>query len=218
MIQSLPPGAEFRYNLLVDNINEAFFRDVPASTKVDHNVLVNASFQRQFLPSGGVLFAAGAFSNNTVDVGGMKLGWFAAPFIPFDGTHKATVQNNVFTGFAYQNQTDLIVAGAAMAADHNCVFNPDTTKLRAYGDSGMGAGDVTTDPKFAQARVVPFPISDGDVWRRRVTVSQVLALYRAIYTPAADSPLLHATVDGFNIGAVGAGVQDPSDKFGKFGQ
>jgi hypothetical protein len=217
MIQSLPPGAEFRYNLLVDNINEAFFRDVPSTTKVHHNVLINAGFQRQFLPSGGVLFAAGTFNNNTVDVGGTKLGWFAAPFIPSDSTHKATVQNNVFTGFAYQNQTDLVAAGSVSAADHNCIFNPDTTKLRAYGDGGMGSGDVTADPKFAQARVVPFPISDGDVWRRRVTVSQVLALYRAIYTPAAGSPLATAGTGGFNIGAVGAGVVDPNDKFGKFG-
>jgi hypothetical protein len=219
MIQSLPEMAKFQYNLLVDNINEAFFRDIPASASVHHNVLVNSGFQRLFLPSGGVLIAAGSFDNNTVDVGGMRLGWVAAPFMPFDGTHHlASVRNNVLTGFAYQNQTDLIAAGAASAADHNCVFNPDTTKLRAYADGGLGSSDVTADPHFAQPRVIPFPISDGDVWRRRVTVSQVLALYRAIYTPAAgSSPLIGAGANGLNIGAIGAGLVDPSDKFGKFG-
>lgn len=224
MIQSVP--GPFQYNLLVDNINEAFLRDFAAGVKVHHNVLVNTSFQRIYLPSGGVLSGNGEFYANTIDVGGAQLGWFANPFIPRDpGSQLASVRSNVFSGFAYENATELIEAGAAASADYNCFHNPDTTKLKRYGTAGLGAhdcgGGASTDPKFAQPRVVPFPIADGDIWRRRITTSQILALYRGIYTPAAGSPLIDRgdPVDGAgaDIGAVGAGTAHPDDKFGKFG-
>ncbi|TMQ28599.1 MAG: hypothetical protein E6J90_00295 [Deltaproteobacteria bacterium] len=219
MIQSLV--GEFRYNLLVDNINEAFFRSYDTGTRVHHNVLVNCGFQRAFLPSGGVLFAAGTFDANTIDVGGAQLGWINSPFIPSDSQHHLTsLRNNVFTGFAYDQSTNVVESGAATSADYNAFYNPDTTKLRPYGDTGLGSHDVHTDPRFAQPRSIPFPIGDGDVWRRRVTVSQILALYRSIYTPASGSPLIDAgdpASTGVDIGAVGAGVADPADKFGRFG-
>ena len=226
MIQSIP--GEFRYNLLVDNINEAFLRFFDAQTSVHHNVLVNVGFQRQYLPSGGVTYGDGAFYSNTIDVGGAKLGWFDNPFAP-DDSKLASVRNNVFAGFAYQNPTDVFASGAATAADYNCFYNPDTTTLTNYGDPGLGAhdcgGGASTDPKFSQARVIPFPIADGDLWRRNVTVSQILALYRQIYTPAAGSPLIDTGdpsddtggVRNTDIGAVGAGNPHPDDQFGKFG-
>jgi hypothetical protein len=224
MIQSVP--GPFRYNLLVDNINEAFLRYFGRGVNVHHNVLVNASFQRVYLPSGGVLSGDGAFYANTIDVGGAKLGWFANPFIPRNAPSQLTsVRSNVFSGFAYENPTELIEAGATASADYNCFHNPDTTKLKRYGTLGLGAhdcgGGASTDPRFAQARVVPFPIADGDIWRRRITTSQILALYRGIYTPAAGSPLIDAgdpaDGPGSDIGAVGAGVAHPDDKFGRFG-
>ncbi|HEX3481446.1 MAG TPA: hypothetical protein VHT91_40815, partial [Kofleriaceae bacterium] len=204
MIQSLPPNTQFQYNLLLDNINEAFFRDYGATVKVHHNVLVNSGWQRLFLPSGGVLQAAGEFTNNTVDVGGAQLGWINGSFVA-DNSSLKVLRNNVFTGFAYDNATDLVAGGAVTAggADHNCFFNPDTTKLTPYGGSGLATGDITTNPKFAQARVIPFSIADGDVWRRRVTVSQILAIYRNIYTPGAGSPLNNTGAAGANIGAIG---------------
>lgn len=211
MIQTLPGGTQFQYNLLLDNINEAFFRDFGASVKVHHNLLVNASWQRVFLPSGGVLSGSGEFTNNTVDVGGVKLGWFDRSFIRAEGAAPlAALRNNVFTGFAYENQTELIEGGAVSTADHNAFFNPDTTKLTPYGDTGKGAGDVSGDPKFA-AREIPFQVSDGDIWRRRVTVSQILSHYKTLYTPGAGSPLTNAGSDGENIGAIGDG------RFGAFG-
>ncbi|HEX3765801.1 MAG TPA: hypothetical protein VHW23_44195, partial [Kofleriaceae bacterium] len=165
MIQSLPDRTAFQYNLLLDNINEAFFRDYGATVKVHHNVLVNSGWQRLFLPSGGVLQAAGEFTNNTVDVGGAQLGWINGSFVA-DNSSLKVLRNNVFTGFAYDNATDLVAGGAVTAggADHNCFFNPDTTKLTPYGGSGLATGDITTNPKFAQARVIPFSIADGDVW------------------------------------------------------
>jgi hypothetical protein len=228
MIQDVP--GDFRYNLLVDNINEAFFRSFGAAINIHHNVLVNTGFQRVYYPSAGVLFGDGAFYSNTIDMGGTQVGWSANPFIPSDSQHKLkSVRNNVFTGFAYDTATDVVAAGAATSADYNCFYNPDTTKLKRYGDTGFGGHDcgagASTDPHFSQARVIPFPVSDGDVWRRRITVSQVLALYRGIYTPGTGSPLIDAgdpsdDKDGMrntDIGAVGAGNAHPDDLFGHFG-
>jgi hypothetical protein len=213
MIQSLPDKTQFQYNLLLDNINEAFFRDYGASVKVHHNVLVNAGWQRSFLPSGGVLSATGEFTNNTVDVGGAKLGWTSGSFIP-DNSHLAALRNNVFTGFAYDSSTALIAAGAAPTSDHNCFYNPDTTKLSPYGNgAALAAGDISADPKF-HSRVTPPPINDGDVWRRRLTVSQILAGYRTLYMPGASSSLTGAGSDGNSIGAISGGADD---RFGKFG-
>lgn len=210
MIQSLPPGTQFQYNLLLDNINEAFFRDFDASAKVHHNVLVNSGWQRSFLPSGGVLSGAGEFTNNTVDAGGARLGWVDGSFVANNGPSLSALRNNVFTGFAYQDPTDLVASGAAAAADHNCFFNPDTTKLKPYGSTGIGGSDVGADPKFPP-REIPFQFGDGDIWRRRVTVSQILSHYATLYTPGGGSPLTNAGSDGNNIGAIGDG------RFGAFG-
>jgi hypothetical protein len=228
MIQNLT--GEFRYNLLIDNINEAFFRYVDIGARIHHNILVNIGFQRQYVPSGGVLYAHGSFDANTVDVGGAALGWFDYAFMPSDPRHQlASVRNNVFRGFAYRRPNTVIAAGAARSADYNCFDNPDTTVLTRYGDARLGAhdcgGGASTDPGFAAARVIPFPVGDGDIWRRRITVSQILALYRGMYTPAAGSPLIDAGdpdddaggVRNTDIGAVGAGNPHPEDRFGRFG-
>src|SRR5262249_4180604 len=136
-------------------------------------------------------------------------GWFDGSFVAANSSLSA-LRNNVFVGFAYQDQTDLVATGAASSADHNAFFNPDTNKLKPYGSTGVGANDVTGDPKFA-AREIPFQVTDGDIWRRRVTVSQILSHYATLYTPGAGSPLTNAGSDGENIGAIGDG------RFGMFG-
>ena len=219
---------EFRYNLLVDNINHAFIRSAKANTKIHHNVLVNVGYQRIYEPSGGVITSSSDFYNNTVDVGGRPLGWISStPFVA-SGT-LLNVRNNVLTGFAFDSATALFAAGTAPGADYNCFFNPDTTFATRYADSGLGAHDcggaAGSNPRFAQPRSVPFPIGDGDVWLRRVTISQILALYRGIYTPASGSPLIDSGapaddtggVRNTDIGAVGAGNAHPDDRFGIFG-
>jgi hypothetical protein len=221
-------GGEIRYNLLMDN-NEAFIRFNQAGTPMHHNLFVNADFQRLYSPTGGTTLCAGSFYNNTVDAGGTKLGWFNGAFVPVSSFQLTSLRNNVFTGFAFQNPTSIVEAGAVAAADYNAFYNPDTTMLTRYADSGMGTHDLgggaNTDPKFSQARVVPFPIGDGDIWTRKVTVSQILSLYRGIYTPAANSPLIDAGspsddtggARNTDIGAIGAGNAHPADQFGKFG-
>jgi len=226
MIQGV--GGEIRYNLLIDN-NEAFVRLNQAGTAIHHNLLINVGFQRLYSPSGGVTLSAGSFYNNTVDAGGTMLGWFNGAFVPASSYQLTSVRNNVFTGFAYQNQTSFCEAASVAAADYNDFYNPDTTKLAHYADSGLGAHDLgggaDTNPKFAQTRMVPFPIGIGDIWLRHVTVSQILSLYRGLYTPGAGSPLIDAGspaddtggARNTDIGAVGAGNVHPADQFGRFG-
>jgi len=229
MIQSM--DGDFRYNLLVDNINEAFFRYTEVGAKIHHNILINVGFQRPYYPSNGFNLLADntAIYNNTIDAGGAQLGWVENPVIRPPGSG-GNVRNNVFTGLAYDTENDVITAGLAYG-DYNCFFNPDTNKLTRYADSGFGAHDCggaagTANPSFAQARSVPFPFGDGDIWSRRVTVSQILAFYRGMYTPASGSPLIdHGDpgddTDGArntDIGAVGAGNPHPDDRFGTFGK
>jgi hypothetical protein len=226
MIQNM--DGEFRYNLLVDNINHAFFRGAKATANLHHNVLVNVGYQRVYEPSGGLLLSSAAFYNNTVDVGGQKLGWFQTSFV--DSGNLSSARNNVLTGFAYQNAFAVFRAGTVASGDYNCFYDPDTTQASAYGDSGLGAHDcggaAGANPRFAQARVIPFSVGDGDIWQRKVTISQILALYRAMYAPASGSPLIDAGspaddtggMRNTDIGAVGAGNPHPLDLFGKFGQ
>lgn len=67
---------------------------------------------------------------------------------------------------------------------------------------------------------------DGDIWQRRVTVSQILAFYRRMYTPRSTSPLVDqgdptddtGGMRNTDIGAVGAGNPHPDDLFGTFGK
>jgi hypothetical protein len=228
MIQSM--DGDFRYNLLVDNINEAFVRYTAANTKIHHNILINVGFQRPYYPSNGFLYLGDgtAVYNNTIDVGGSRLGWFNNPVIRPPAS-QGNVRNNVFTGLAYQSPNDVIISGLAYG-DYNCFYNPDTTQLTRYGDSGLGAHDCgggagSADPKFAHERTVPFPFGDGDIWARRITVSQILSFYRGMYTPTNGSPLIDqgdpaddtGGTRNTDIGAVGAGSPHPDDRFGTFG-
>ena len=70
-----------------------------------------------------------------------------------------------------------------------------------------------------QPTAIPFPFLPEDIWNRTKTVSDVLARYRAMYAPAAGSPLIGAGDPqdgaGGNIGAVGNG--EAADQFGRFG-
>ena len=143
-------------------------------------------------------------------------------------------RNNVFTGFAYEQPNFVFAApdtnnpGEWAEADYNCFYNPDTQNLTRYENAAFGAHDCggSADPQFAQSRTVPFPFGDGDIWQRRVTVSQILSFYRGIYTPLPASPLVDqgdptddtGGVRNTDIGAVGAGNPHPDDLFGSFGK
>jgi hypothetical protein len=124
-------------------------------------------------------------------------------------------------------------------ADYNLFFSPTAKARRNYQlsvagkeqrrDAGFGRNDVPpggkvddqVDPKFQGPIPKRFPFPDEDIQARKVTVSKILAFYRAAYTPAEGSPLIGAgdPADGAggNIGAVGSRKPSPADRFGHFG-
>jgi hypothetical protein len=124
-------------------------------------------------------------------------------------------------------------------ADYNLFFSPRAKTPRNYRlsvagkaertDAGFGLHDVPrggradeqADPKFAGPLPAAFPFADDDVKSGKVTVSQILAHYRRVYSPAEGSPLVGAgdPADGPGtiIGAVGGG-DAKADRFGRFGE
>jgi hypothetical protein len=122
-------------------------------------------------------------------------------------------------------------------ADYNLFFNPDAAAKDNYGlsvagklerrDPGFALHDVPAkgsvddqaDPRFTGPVPRRFPFADADIASRKVTVGQILAHFRAAYTPGPDSPLRDAgdPADGAGayIGAVGSGDPSPADYFGR---
>src|SRR6185436_16328089 len=93
-------------------------------------------------------------------------------------------------------------------------------------DAGFAANDVPrggkvneqADPKFKGPIPDEFPFTDDDIKSGKISVAEILAFYRAAYSPADGSPLIGAgdPADGKGsfIGAVGAGNDPPNDQFG----
>ncbi len=230
-------GGEFRYNLMI-NSGHDFVRSSQAATKFHHNIFAHA----QGIGSSydGAFFVYGSesgmtFDNNTVDVGG-DIGIYDAPAIVLasSNTTLASLRNNAFTQFspmANRWPTKALVSGGdgessvgnrITKADYNAWFNPLNDASPHYQSgiaSSPGGHDVAGDPLFnGNVPERPYQIDEGSVWLRTYGVSQVLAYYRALYTPRSGSPLIDAgdTADGSgnDIGAIGAGTQNAADKFG----
>jgi hypothetical protein len=184
--------------------------------------------------------------NNTFDGGGSP-DWLPAPAVAVSkGSMISKLTNNVFTGFANDSTVGIVdryLSGGEndsvariVKADYNCFYNPKGRKPNNYGNflvsgvsegaAGYGGHDLggvngQVIPKFKVGMDIAFGLNESDVWNRVKTVSQVLAEYRNRYMPDAGSPLIDAgdpaDGQGVDIGAVGAGKDDPADLFGKFG-
>ena len=86
--------------------------------------------------------------------------------------------------------------------DFNLYFSPTAKTHRLYAlgvagkaekDDGYGKHDlVEVDPKFKGPLPDVFPFEDVDIKAGKVTVAQILARFREIYTPAEGSPLIDA--------------------------
>ncbi|HLY08392.1 MAG TPA: hypothetical protein VKW04_03695, partial [Planctomycetota bacterium] len=84
--------------------------------------------------------------------------------------------------------------------DYNLYYSPAATSHRLYAlgvagksekDDGFGKHDrVEVDPGFKGPLPGVFPFEDADIKSGKVTVSQMLARFREIYTPAEGSPLI----------------------------
>jgi len=121
-------------------------------------------------------------------------------------------------------------------ADYNLFHNPlaairDNYALSVAGkrerkDPGFarfdaepgGPVDQQADPRFRGPIPVTFPYPDEDLKSGAATVCQILRYYRRVFTPRPGSPLVDrgdpADGPGADIGAVGAGVPHPDDRFG----
>jgi hypothetical protein len=115
----------------------------------------------------------------------------------------------------------ILISSGTHTADYNLFFNPQTTN---YSDGRMPAHDVAggaeTDPMLTNPPTQIFDLDEANVWKRNVTVRDVLTRYRMRYTPKSGSPLIDvgdpAGGAGNDVGAVGAGQANASDRFGVF--
>jgi hypothetical protein len=222
-------GGEFRYNLVVDSGHD-WWRSSRDNTKIHNNLFVHTLGPDGAFNGGIMVYSQESgldIYNNTFDGGGAIGKFNASAIVIGTGSLFASVRNNVFTGFSDVGAgfADAIVSGPAgglTSADYNDWYNPLATMTSAYSaglvTGNPGAHDVTSDPRFAGTPEMPYQISDGCVWSRTYTTSQVLTDYREMYSPATGSPLVDAGDSGdgagTDIGAIGAGVRDPKDLFG----
>ena len=89
-----------------------------------------------------------------------------------------------------------------------------------YSDGRAPAHDVHGDPGFASPSTFPLSWNVQAVWERSTTVEKILSDYRKHYTPSAvviDKGSTATYGEGNDIGAVGAGRENPADQFGRFG-
>jgi hypothetical protein len=189
--------------------------------------------------------------NNTFD-GGALTGDFAGGFVGAVNptVQIASLRNNLFTYARNQQNSNpglpLVVAkeGQYLYADYNAFYSPDSAQKSNYGlaiagkeqgrdgfaghdVSGRGTvgevnGRLAAHP-FAGKRLYPYTIDEAAVWNRTMKLSQILAQFRAAYSPVEGSGLVDkgdpADGDGVDIGAIEApgGKQRPEDRFGRYG-
>ncbi len=124
-------------------------------------------------------------------------------------------------------------------ADYNSFFNPDAVPPHNYAlavaglaernDPGFALNDARAggpideqvEPKFVVLPPLDFPFDEAEIISGKLTVSDMLARLRELYTPAVDSPLVDsgdpADGAGTDIGAIDAGRALSVDDFGGFG-
>jgi hypothetical protein len=186
--------------------------------------------------------------SNSFDGGGTMMRMKGPLLAVGPGAGVASFRNNIVFHFPFaQGQERAALRGAPGEAldpsparlgyaDYNLFFNPDSAGARNYAlavpdltlrvDPGFAANDALpngplneqVDPALAGSTEGCFPWSDEDIKLGNVTVSEMLASYRAVYTPSAGSPALNsgdpADGAGTSIGAVGDSTHD-SDRFGR---
>ncbi len=111
--------------------------------------------------------------------------------------------------------------GSPSQTDYSVAVEPDDATPITKGSDGFAKHDVHAAPAFKGPLPTSFPYASADVQSGAVRVSDILAHYRDLYSPAAQSPLTGAGDPMFgahqNIGAIGQGSDmDPSDQFGTF--
>ena len=197
-------GGQFRYNLVLDAGHQWLWADTPGGN-IHHNVFVGGDadvggLYVLYQPTGVII------ANNTID--GLSDIGLAVKMT----SGEVTLTSNLF----YRVPTPGVsVEGGTLNADYNLFFGPTTD----YSDGrATPAHDLSADPLLGEPPTTVFALDESGIWQRRTTVRDVLARYRARYTPKAGSPVIDAGDPaggaGNDIGAVGAGTANANDKFG----
>ena len=241
-------GGELRYNLIDASGNSDQVIQGPMSNaNIHHNIFIFTVSQTFYSPGAGLHLLYNVdgvqFHNNTMDGGGTFMSFSGSPISVTDGSFISSFRNNVIYNYAgldgrpmlsgeYNESTNPPLARLRYA-DYNDFFNPAAPNQVNYGLSVIGASPGAAgygqhdaggfnghaNPQFNAPTSVPFPFKPEDIWSRTKKVSDVLATYRAMYTPATGSPLLHSgdpqDGSGGNIGAIGNG--ESTDQFGMYG-
>lgn len=214
-------GAMFRYNLVL-NAGEDWLWITQGNAQVHHNIFAEGANDRA-----GIFFLYAPqgvqFTNNTLDGFGVEPNQI--PLLADDNSD-AAIASNAF----YRFRGTPIVGirnGATVNANYNLFYNPGVSALRNYSDDRAPAQDVgglnaQIDPQFATPTPPSYHTIDrAAVWNRTLTLAQILATYRAYYTPTAGSPLTDAGDPaggvGNDIGAIGSGATNAADQFGLLG-
>lgn len=237
-------AGEFRYNV-VYGYGHTWLRTAASNAIIHHNL---------FAPGGDGGLDAGLqcytgetglqIYNNTFDGGGDAEGDFSNATVDMSGgSQVVSFRNNLVTYSRDQANGSpgaVRVKGGGSSylyADYNAFYSPDNSNKTNYDftagahDASDAASDQLADNPFAGARIttdsdrmIESTIDEAAVWQGTQKVSQVLAIFRARYTPKAGSPV----VDGgdpqdndssgrrADVGAIDLGGHD-LDKLGKFG-
>jgi hypothetical protein len=241
------PGGDFRYNLVVW-VGHNWIRSPQSGARIYRNVFISPQ-PAGYVTEGIWLYGNQTdvqVYNNTFDGGGSLLDYFDSAITVSSGSSISQLKNNVFTGMVPPGGRAMVRRGQGESdanprlgyADYNAFWNPevavadnyagDLVAGRSEGTDGFAGHDLggvngQVNPQFVSGAVLPFPVSEDDVWNRRLRVSQILADYRVRYSPAAGSPLIDrgdpADGAGVDMGAIEAptGLPRPEDQFGRFG-
>jgi hypothetical protein len=198
-------AGEFRYNLVTGGGTEGFvWTQTAGPPNIHHNVFWGASVTR-----GAVFQIYGVkgtlIRNNTFDMVN-KVG---EPITLTSGS--ATFSSNLVM---HHVTPSVQVGTATVTADYNAWFDMAGAH---YSDSRNPMHDMTGNPGITGPPNFN-PFSWEAVWNRTKTVSQILADFRTYYMPSAVVIDMGETTTygaGNDIGAVGAGVPNANDRFGK---
>ena len=231
-------GSQIHHNIFVRN-NKLMENYEVSIIRVLYDVVTpNATVYNNTIDGGGACYDV-TWRAIAIDEGAFlqSLRSNAIVRLPMDGglANSAIVGPNQSRNFSMEVKSDPAPVRLGYA-DYNLFDNPDATTIDNYAlgvqdktertsdgfalhdAHAMGAKDEQVDPLFAGPLPVEFPFSDDDVVSGAVSVCQILAFYRTLYTPMGSSPLVDTgdTADGSgnDIGAVGAGVAHPDDRFG----
>jgi len=200
-------AGEFRYNLVLEGGHEWLWADHDGAN-VHHNVFVGGDND-----VGGIFVLYGPtkvrIQNNTFD--GLQGKNIAAAVNLQEGD--VTLTSNLFLNLP---KSAVSVGRGSLVADYNLFWNSASP---VYSDGRRPAHDMAADPRLANRSEASINFDEKAVWLRALSVSDILAQYRERYAPMGGSPAVDAgdpgSGAGNDIGAVGSGVPNARDQFGR---